>query len=199
MIILRKGSKGEPVKAIQYRLGTTPDGIFGVLTEDSVKEFQKYNGLAVDGIVGQNTWAKLGICQRIINEIIVHCAATPEGKDIKTETIRQWHIQGNGWKDIGYHYIIELDGSIHKGRSEDEIGAHCSGHNSNSIGVCYIGGVATDGKTPKDTRTSAQKTSLLSILKDLKRRYPNAKIYGHRDFAAKACPSFDAKTEYSRI
>lgn len=136
---------------------------------------------------------------RLINKIIVHCSATPEGKDVKTETICDWHVNGNHWKDIGYHYVIELDGSIHKGRDESIVGAHCSGYNANSIGVCYIGGVAKDGKTPKDTRTEAQKKALIELLKSLKAKYPNATIYGHRDFAAKACPSFNAKYEYANL
>ena len=136
---------------------------------------------------------------RKINKIIVHCSATPEGKDIKTETIKDWHVNDNHWKDIGYHYVIELDGSIHKGRDENVIGAHCSGQNANSIGICYVGGVAKDGKTPKDTRTDAQKQSLLKLLKELKAKYPNATIHGHREFAAKACPSFDAKYEYKDL
>lgn len=136
---------------------------------------------------------------RKINELIVHCSATPEGRDVKTETIRDWHVNGNHWKNIGYHYVIELDGSIQKGRPEEEIGAHCSGHNANSIGICYVGGVAKDGKTPKDTRTEAQKQSLIELLKSLKAKYPSATIHGHREFAAKACPSFDAKYEYRNI
>lgn len=136
---------------------------------------------------------------RKITKIIVHCSATPEGKDIKTETIRDWHVNSNHWKDIGYHYVIELDGSIHKGRDESAVGAHCSGQNANSIGVCYVGGVAKDGKTPKDTRTEAQKQSLIELLKRLKEKYPNATIHGHREFAAKACPSFDAKYEYKDL
>lgn len=136
---------------------------------------------------------------RNINKIIVHCSATPEGKDIKTETIRGWHIKGNGWNDIGYHYVIELDGSVHKGRDESKVGAHCQGYNFNSIGVCYVGGVAKDGKTPKDTRTEKQKESLLALLKELKAKYPRATIHGHREFAAKACPSFDAKSEYKNL
>ena len=137
--------------------------------------------------------------KRKITMLIVHCSATPEGRDVKTETIKDWHINGNHWKDIGYHYVIELDGSIHKGRDENVIGAHCSGQNANSIGICYIGGVAKDGKTPKDTRTEAQKQSLIKLLKELKAKYPNATIHGHREFAAKACPSFDAKNEYKDL
>lgn len=135
---------------------------------------------------------------RKINKIIVHCSATPEGKDFTAADIDRWHRQ-RGWRCIGYHYVIELDGSIHKGRDESVIGAHCSGQNANSIGVCYVGGVAKDGKTPKDTRTDAQKHSLLELLKELKAKYPNATIHGHREFAAKACPSFDAKSEYKDI
>lgn len=136
---------------------------------------------------------------RKINKLIVHCSATPEGRDVKIETIKDWHVNDNHWKDIGYHYVIELDGSIHKGRDENVIGAHCSGQNANSIGICYVGGVAKDGKTPKDTRTDAQKQSLLKLLKELKAKYPNATIHGHREFAAKACPSFDAKYEYKDL
>lgn len=137
--------------------------------------------------------------KRKITMLIVHCSATPEGRDVKTETIKDWHVNGNHWKDIGYHYVIELDGSIHKGRDENVIGAHCSGKNAHSIGICYVGGVAKDGKTPKDTRTEAQKQSLIKLLKELKAKYPNATIHGHREFAAKACPSFDAKAEYKHL
>jgi N-acetylmuramoyl-L-alanine amidase len=135
---------------------------------------------------------------RNIKEIIVHCAATPEGKDFTVADIKKWHL-ARGFNDIGYHYVIYRDGSVHKGRNEDVVGAHCTGHNTNSIGVCYIGGVATDGKTPKDTRTAEQKSALLGVLKQLKSKYPNATIHGHRDFAAKACPSFDATTEYKNV
>ena len=135
---------------------------------------------------------------RKIDEIIVHCSATPEGKDYSVDTIRKWHLQ-RGFSDIGYHYIIYRDGSIHTGRDESVIGAHCKGHNSNSIGVCYIGGCTSDGKTPKDTRTTEQKQSLVKLLKELKAKYPQASIHGHRDFSSKACPSFDATKEYSSI
>lgn len=135
---------------------------------------------------------------RKIDKILVHCAATPEGKDFTVEDIDKWH-KARGFKKIGYHFVIYNDGSVHKGRNIEEIGAHCTNHNSRSIGICYIGGVAKDGKTPKDTRTEPQKTALLELLKELKVKYPKAEIYGHRDFANKACPSFDAKTEYKNI
>lgn len=135
---------------------------------------------------------------RNIDKIIIHCSATPEGKQTTVEEIRQWHLQ-RGWKDIGYHYIIYLDGTIHKGRPESVIGAHCSGYNKNSIGICYIGGVAKDGKTPKDTRTIGQKRALLEILKRLKKDYPNATLHGHNEFANKACPSFNVKEEYKNL
>ena len=135
---------------------------------------------------------------REIKEIIVHCTATPEGKNFTVKDIDIWHKE-RGFDCIGYHYVIYLDGSIHKGRDLNKIGAHCTGHNSKSIGICYIGGVAKDGKTPKDTRTEKQKESLISLLNSLKEEYPNAKIYGHRDFAKKDCPSFDATKEYKNL
>lgn len=137
-------------------------------------------------------------CKRKITEIIVHCTATKEGQHYTIEDVRRWHMQGNGWKDIGYHYLVYLDGTIVSGRPIAQVGAHCSGHNANSIGVCYVGGVDVNGKA-KDTRTEAQKRSLVELLSMLRRSFPQAKIYGHRNFANKACPSFDAKTEYSNI
>ena len=138
---------------------------------------------------------------RRIDEIIVHCAATPEGRPFTTADIRRWHTSPpNNWKDIGYHYVIELDGSIHQGRPVEQVGAHCrqGGHNRHSVGVCYVGGCAKDGKTPKDTRTPAQKEALARILTELHRRFPEATLHGHREFANKACPSFDCH-EYDYI
>ena len=135
---------------------------------------------------------------RKINEIIVHCAATREGRDFTVEDITRWH-KARGFATIGYHYVIYRDGSIHEGRPLEQIGAHCVGHNKHSIGICYIGGCASDGKTPKDTRTPEQKEALLALLRRLKARFPNATIHGHRDFAAKACPSYDAFREYRQL
>lgn len=131
---------------------------------------------------------------RKITKIIVHCSATPEGRDYTVADIDRWHKQ-RGWKGIGYHFVIYRDGSVHPGRKIEEIGAHCAGQNADSIGICYIGGVATDGKTPKDTRTPAQKAALCGLINELKTRFPNVTVHGHREFANKACPCFDVKTE----
>lgn len=200
METLKKGSRGEDVKVLQKKLGLIDDGIFGSLTEEAVKDFQEKNGLISDGVVGSKTWSALGVSvnPRKITEIIIHCTATPEGKDYDIPTIRAWHLK-RGFSDIGYHYVISRDGTIMKGRDESVIGAHCTGHNSISIGVCYVGGLEKDGKTPKDTRTPAQKKSLLDLLHELKNKYPMVKIYSHRDFANKACPCFDATKEYKNI
>ena len=131
---------------------------------------------------------------REINKIIIHCSATKEGLDFHVADIDRWHKQ-RGYKCVGYHYIITLDGVIEKGREESEIGAHCKGYNSNSIGICYIGGLDTNGKA-KDTRTVQQRAALHLLLNQLKAKYPNATIHGHNEFANKACPSFDVQEEY---
>lgn len=126
---------------------------------------------------------------REINRIILHCSATPEGKDYTVTDIDRWH-KANGWQGIGYHYVVYRDGSVHKGRDLAVAGAHTSGYNKDSIGVCYIGGVAVDGRTPKDTRTPAQRRALRVLVEQLQKQFPNATIHGHYEFAAKACPSF---------
>lgn len=133
---------------------------------------------------------------RCIDKIIIHCSATREGQDISASTIDRWH-KDRGWSGIGYHFVVRLDGSIEFGRMVDKIGAHCKGHNKNSIGICYIGGLAQDGETPKDTRTFDQINTMIDLIKILKKSFPNSVVYGHRDFSNKACPSFDAKKEYS--
>ena len=215
MDILKKGSSGESVKTLQKALtnagyGTAIDGKFGSITEECVKAFQKANGLVADGIVGAKTWAKLGVkddgtlatsfkkSKRKITEIIVHCTATPEGKDYTVADITRWH-KDRGFTTIGYHYVVYRDGSIHNGRDVNISGGHCTGHNYCSIGVCYVGGCKPNSKEAKDTRTDAQKKALVELLKKLKAMYPGVKIYGHNRFAAKACPSFDATTEYKNL
>lgn len=132
---------------------------------------------------------------REIEEIIVHCTATPRGREVTVKEIDLWHRE-RGWNGIGYHWVVYNDGTIHSGRAEGEPGAHCQGHNQKSIGVVYTGGTEANGE-PSDTRTEAQKASLERLISDLKRRYRGARVYGHRDFAKKACPCFDAKKEYN--
>ena len=134
---------------------------------------------------------------RKINFIILHCSATKEGVNVTVNDIDRWHKE-RGFAKIGYHFVVYLDGSIHKGRPIEEIGAHCKGRNSDSIGICYVGGLDKSGK-PKDTRTPAQKEALLKLLRTLKEKFPDAEIRSHRDFANKDCPCFDATNEYRNI
>lgn len=135
---------------------------------------------------------------RKINEIIVHCSATKEGKHVTVEAIRNYHVKHCHWRDIAYHFVVYLDGSVHKGRPIEQAGAHTRGHNAHSIGVCYIGGLDANGKA-KDTRTDAQRLALTKLIRQLKASYPGATVHGHREFAKKACPCFDAKKEYADV
>lgn len=127
---------------------------------------------------------------RTINEIILHCSATREGQDYSASDINRWH-KARGWACIGYHYVIHLDGTVETGRPVEAQGAHCLGHNANSIGICYIGGV--DAKyNSKDTRTVQQKESLIGLVKKLMKDYnlTTDQIHCHNEYAAKDCPSF---------
>jgi len=135
---------------------------------------------------------------RKINKIIVHCTATPEGRDVSIDEVRRWHVKERGWRDVGYHFLIRLDGTIEEGRPIEMTGAHTKGHNWDSIGIAYAGGMSKDMTEPKDTRTDAQKSSFVDLLCQLHDCYGGT-VYGHRDFSEKACPSFDAKTEYENI
>lgn len=125
---------------------------------------------------------------RKITEIIIHCSATIEGRNYTVQDIDNWHRQ-RGFRMIGYHYVINLDGSISKGRPLHNAGAHCKGHNAESIGICYIGGLDKNGN-PKDTRTRIQKESLRILITCLLSKYPNATVHGHNEFANKECPCF---------
>lgn len=223
MEIYKLGSRGEGVKAIQRALHLIDDGVFGKLTREAVITFQKEHGLTADGIVGPATLAKLVPAvttttlnvkksKRVITDIVVHCTASAYGSDLSAADIRRTHIKDKGFADIGYHYVVRLDGKIEPGRDVDKIGAHVRDYNSHSIGVVYVGGLDKDGKA-KDTRTELQKDALLNLLLDLRKLYPKAKISGHRDFSPdkngdgiispcewiKSCPCFDAKREYARV
>ena len=239
--IYKLGSRGEVVKQIQKALHLVQDGVFGPLTREALMTYQREHGLTPDGVAGPATLAKLlptwvAVIQqhtqkvptynaiflkksrRTITDIVIHCTASREGQPMTVDQIRAEHKK-QGWSDIGYHYVIGLNGERWNGRDVDLVGAHVSGHNAHSIGIAYVGGLENKPGVPynqlkaKDTRTEAQKAALLSLLLDLRKLYPKAKISGHRDFSPdkngngivepsewiKSCPSFDAKKEYSRI
>lgn len=133
---------------------------------------------------------------RQIKEIIIHCSATKEGIDFRARDIDRWHKE-KGWSGIGYHFVIRLDGEVENGRPIEKVGAHCKGHNANSIGICYIGGLNKDGK-PADTRTVLQKASLFNLIGQLRDTYGNIPVHSHNYYDNnKACPSFDADEEYN--
>ena len=221
---------------IQKAVGCYPDCNYGPLTTEAVKRYQKDAGLKADGICGPATLAMLGLkeiavkatppaapetlmhrsvagktvslkkSKRKIDEIIIHCTATPEGREYHAQDVKRWHRE-QGWADIGYHYVITLDGDCEVGRDADTAGAHCYGHNARTIGVVYVGGlepmregVPVSKLKAKDTRTEQQKAELTSLLIDLRRLYPEAKIIGHRHYEKnKDCPSFDADTAYKYV
>ena len=139
--------------------------------------------------------------------LVIHCTATKEGREVSSNEIRHWHTDpvskgGRGWKQVGYTDMIHLDGKVERlvNNNEDanvdpwEVTNGAAGYNSVSRHVVYVGGLASDGKTPKDTRTAAQKIALAKYVRDFHHRHPDVKIVGHRDLnRAKACPCFDVK------
>lgn len=135
---------------------------------------------------------------RAIDTIILHCSATEQGKEFNTEDIREWHL-GRGWKDVGYHFVILLDGTIEIGRPVHQVGSHVKGQNQNSIGVCYIGGLVK-GKA-KDTMTDLQASSFLFLVKAIRTIYGNEiMVSGHNEYdSKKECPSFIVKEKFPNI
>jgi N-acetylmuramoyl-L-alanine amidase len=125
-----------------------------------------------------------------VHWLTIHCAATPEGRDVNAATISDWDRAKFG--QVSYHHVITLDGVDHRTLRDDQKGAHVGGHNTGNIGICYVGGMDAHNEHPKDTRTEAQKVALLTLIRTYKGRYPGIKILGHRDWpgVAKACPSF---------
>lgn len=150
-----------------------------------------------------------------IDSIVIHCSATNEGVEYKAADIERWHKQ-RGFKQIGYNYVIDLDGTVEIGRPLTMDGAHCNtaglsgkSYNTHSIGICYIGGLDKDGKA-KDTRTDKQKESLRTLVYRLIEKYPIIDVLGHRDASPdlngngkidksewiKMCPCFDVRAEF---
>lgn len=139
---------------------------------------------------------------RVVNDIIIHCSDSPATLDIGAKEIKEWHTlpkpKGNGWADIGYHYVIRLDGTVEKGRLISRAGAHCLYHNAHSIGICYVGGKNEKGERV-DTRTPAQKSSMVKLVTNLIRMY-RCDVHGHRAYTdGKTCPNFNAHAEYTNI
>lgn len=188
----------EKTKRIQRAVGAGEDGIYGNETADKV--LAKLGlGLTVafgDPVIVKGTGKN-------ITRIFLHCTATREGRDIDAASIKRWHLE-QGWSDIGYHFVIRLDGTIEIGRDESVPGSHVKGFNKGSIGVVYVGGLDAQGKA-KDTRTDAQKKAMEWLCRELGAAYPIARFRGHRDASPdrngdgkitsnewlKECPCFD--------
>lgn len=184
----KEGSKGAVVKQIQKVVGCYPDGIWGRLTTESVKAWQRAHRLTADGIAGPRTLAAMGIeavtpqtgvssvalsqitacyggkavtlkkSKRRIDYIAIHCTATPEGQNLTVEQIRKQHKK-QGWSDIGYHYVVYRDGTVNVGRDVNIAGAHVSGYNAYSIGISYVGGLENDPKKAyKDLKAKDTRT-----------------------------------------
>lgn len=135
---------------------------------------------------------------RKIDEIIIHCTGTVPSAKTTVESVRNYHVGKNGWKDIGYHYLITIDGVIHNGRPIEQAGAHCVGHNATTIGICYVGGLDPITKEACDTRNEKQKNALQLLVKHLKAGYPGIKkVSGHYMYnKSKPCPCFDVAKEF---
>ena len=135
---------------------------------------------------------------RSIDLIVIHCSATRENRRYTLMQLIRDHR--DRFSFTGYHYYISRDGTVTQTRHEQLVGAHARGYNQHSLGICYEGGLDANGQ-PKDTRTWRQKRALLQLLKRLKKEHPQAQILGHRDLPGvkKACPCFDAKSEYSLL
>jgi len=134
--------------------------------------------------------AKLGP----VKYLTIHCAATPEGRDVQSREIIAWDKAKFGM--ISYHWIVLLSGAKIRCLQDTELGAHVGKHNTGNIGICYVGGVNSK-LSPKDTRTPQQKVALKQLVDEYKRQYPGIIVRGHRDWpnVNKACPSFDVATE----
>jgi len=134
------------------------------------------------------------MARRSTKYIVIHCSATRAIQDIGAKEIRSWH-KAKGWRDIGYHYVIRRNGTVEKGRGVDDVGSHVQGYNAASVGICLVGGLNNDTYAPEANYTPAQWSALKTLVAAMVKKYPGAKVLGHRDFpkVAKACPCFDAK------
>lgn len=199
----------EKWKAIQRWAGAVPDGDPGERTADAIIARA---GIAPAAAPPATAPGQLVLgTGKSIKRIVIHCTATREGQDIDAATIRRWH-KDKGWRDIGYHFVVRLDGTVERGRAEDQAGSHVQGFNTGSIGVVYVGGLSAQGAA-KDTRTPLQTVSLARLVTELVKAYPGAQVMGHRDLSPdkdgdgvvekhewlKECPCFDVKAWWSGV
>ena len=142
----------------------------------------------------------------IMKYLVIHCTATPEGREVSSAEIRRWHTDpagrgGRGWKQVGYTDMIHLDGRVERlvDNNEDalvdpwEITNGATGYNAVSRHIVYVGG-CDKAMQPKDTRTEAQREALKRYVQNFHRRFPQIRIVGHHDLdPGKACPCFDVR------
>jgi N-acetylmuramoyl-L-alanine amidase len=126
-----------------------------------------------------------------IRFLTIHCAATPEGRDVKAAEVNRWDVAKFG--QVSYHWIIELDGTAVRGLQDNQRGAHVARNNTGNIGICYVGGMDKGMKSPKDTRTPAQRATMERLVREYRRTYPGIVVRGHNEWPGvkKACPSFN--------
>lgn len=129
--------------------------------------------------------------------IILHCSDTKADPFLDVETVRRWHVNGNGWRDVGYHFVIKVDGTIEVGRPLSMKGAHTKGHND-SIGVCYIGGKSNQGH-PKDTMTPQQEVAFENLVLSLRCLFGDLTLHGHNEYSNKRCPCFDVSEKFDYL
>ncbi|MEO0699472.1 MAG: N-acetylmuramoyl-L-alanine amidase, partial [Pseudomonadota bacterium] len=196
--------------AIQRAVGVTDDGIPGHRTARGVAAALDLSAGELDQVQFAADQLVTGKAQNI-RRIAIHCTATREGQDFDAATIKRWHVR-QGWSDIGYHFVIRLDGTVERGRPEHIPGAHVSGFNRNSIAIVYVGGLDAQAKS-KDTRTVEQKAAMADLVRALLAAYPGADVLGHRDHSPdkdgdgviephewlKDCPCFDARAWWESV
>lgn len=182
------------------------DGAWGPKTESAVRALLSAGGKAapepvqvsVSSKAGPGTVIRQGSAGHIVREIVVHCSATRPswlaGKSAKAKAaeIRRWHMQDRGWRDIGYHWVIDRDGTIVAGRAENVVGSHVLDRNIGTIGVCLVGGHgSSENDRFEDNFTTEQRRALLGLIADISTRTPVNRVSGHNEFAPKACPGFN--------
>jgi len=131
---------------------------------------------------------------RELKRIILHCTATREGEQLDVSQIDKWH-RDRGWSEIGYHYVLYADGTIATGRDIRKKGAHVKGHNHDSVGVAYVGGL-DNNLVPQDTMTMQQEMAFLHLVNSLRVVFGDLSVHGHNEFSSKACPSFNVQEKY---